>query len=168
MIAGIKNSLAAFLKAPRPETPSIPSTLSDSTRTAFSEVPQQVYVLSDGANRQVVVSSVTAHDIRENVSYVSFNLGNSEKNSPFFTDEEYYIHALSGNAVKLLEKNSKDAKKLVRSGEDKFIWTMKVVTAFHQIVFGKSIVVARIIEVERDQNTSGLTAIYQNRQFWRF
>jgi hypothetical protein len=70
--------------------------------------------------------------------------------------------------VKLLEKNSKDAKKLVRSGEDKFIWTMKVVTAFHQIVFGKSIVVARIIEVERDQNTSGLTAIYQNRQFWRF
>lgn len=116
----------------------------------------------------MIVSSVTSHNVRAQSAYVSFNLTPSDKNFPFITKgSEYYIHALSGHAVQLLEDNVKDAYRLVRNGENMFLWTMKVRTAEERTIFGKSMVIAYVVDVDLDQDTSGIAAIHHNRKFYK-
>ncbi|AKE44826.1 hypothetical protein AU106_gp195 [Sinorhizobium phage phiM9] len=162
------NKIRALFKRAEKPRPSITSTLPDQVRQAFSEIPQQVYVLSDGRSRQVIITSLTSFNIRKKTAHVSFNLVPSDKNFPFITKgSEYYIHALSGHAVKLLENNVADAHRLVRNGENMFLWTLKVRTVEEKTIFGKSMIIAFVIDVDLDQDTSGIAAIHQNRKFYK-
>ncbi|QNH71861.1 hypothetical protein P9VFCI_054 [Rhizobium phage P9VFCI] len=142
--------------------------LTQKVRQTFSAVAQQVYVLDDGYDRQILISSLSAHNIDVEGAFVSFNLFCNEKNAVFMTRTPYYIHAISGRAVRTLSADIKNgAKKIVKEGNENIIWTLKVVTEHQEHVLGKKLVIAKIIEIKEGDDRYG-SAIYQDRQFWSF
>ncbi|QIG73968.1 hypothetical protein PP935_gp193 [Rhizobium phage RHph_N34] len=142
--------------------------LTESVRKVFSSVPQQVYVLDDGRDRQILISSLSSHNIDVEGAFVSFNLFYNEKNAVFLTKTPYYIHALSGNAIRLIANDMKNgASKVVRDGRDNFLWTLKVVTEYQEHVLGKKLVIGKILEITSGDESYG-AAVYQNRKFWSF
>jgi hypothetical protein len=142
--------------------------LTQRVKETFSSVPQQVYVLDDGYDRQILISSLSTHNIDVEGAFVSFNLFCNEKNAVFMTNIPYYIHAVSGNAVGILAKDIKNgAKEVVRKGNENFIWTLKVVTEHHEYVLGKKLIIAKVLEIISGYDRYG-SAVYQDRKFWSF
>ncbi|QGZ13917.1 hypothetical protein PP939_gp150 [Rhizobium phage RL38J1] len=142
--------------------------LTQKVRQTFAAVPQQVYVLDDGYDRQILISSLSTHNIDVEGAFVSYNLFCNEKNAVFMTKTPYYIHAISGNAVGILSKDIKNgAKEVVRKGNENFMWTIKVVTEHQEHVLGKKLVIAKILEITQGHESYG-SAVYQDRQFWSF
>ncbi|QIG68131.1 hypothetical protein EVB55_196 [Rhizobium phage RHph_Y68] len=141
-------------------------TLTERVRKTFSSIPQQVYILDDGYDRQILISSLASHNIDYEGAFVSFNLFCNEKNAVFFTKTPYYIHALSGKSIPILANDMKNgAKKVVDKGSENYLWTMKVVTQHEEHVLGKKLVIGKILEIEDGDGKYG-SAIYQDRKFW--
>jgi hypothetical protein len=134
----------------------------DAAKQALSSISQPVYVIHDGWDRYMIISSLTSYNITEDSVLVSFNVSDSRKND-FFTGigNCFAIHALTWDAM--IPLDLKIPLEEIVKNENYILWSALGRTDASIFIFGKHQIIASLQTVTNPKDIAGL--MYRGREF---